>query len=119
MRAFLISEEKKMKTLFMTLVVASGLAFSGGALGADAAAAEALAKKSGCMTCHTAAKKLVGPGFKDIADKYRKDKDAEATLAKRVKAGSTGIWGNLPMPPNAHVKDDDIKIMVQWILSTK
>ena len=86
---------------------------------ADAKAAEALAKTSGCLACHTTDKKLVGPSYKEIADRYRKDKGAAASLAQKVKAGGKGQWGDIPMPPNAHVKDADIKTMVEWILSIK
>jgi cytochrome c len=84
-----------------------------------AQANEALAKSSGCLACHTVDKKLVGPSYKEIADKYRKDKNAEANLIKKVKEGGKGNWGDIPMPPNAHVKDPDIKTLVSWILSTK
>mgnify|MGYP002085535495 FL=1 len=62
---------------------------------------------------------MIGPAFKEIAAKYRNDKGAEANLVKKVKAGGKGAWGEAIMPPNAHVKDDDIKSMVQWILSLK
>jgi cytochrome c len=89
------------------------------ATGAHAADGEALAKSSGCLACHTVDKKLVGPSYKQIADKYRNDKAAQASLAKKVKAGGKGVWGDIPMPPNAHVKDADIQAMVQWILSLK
>lgn len=104
----------------MTLLLATGaVTLSAGAQGADAKAAEALAKNSGCLACHTVDKKLIGPGYKDIADKYRKDKGAEASLIKKVKAGGKGVWGDIPMAPNAHVKDEDIKTIVHWILSLK
>ena len=54
-----------------------------------------------------------------VAAKYRGKKGAEAEMIKKVKAGGKGVWGDMPMPPNAHVKDDDIKTVVQWILSIK
>ena len=85
----------------------------------NAAANEKLAQSSGCMTCHAVDKKVIGPGFKEIAAKYRNDKAAEANLVKKVKAGGSGVWGSTPMPPNAHVKEDDIKTIVQWVLSQK
>jgi len=99
------------------------LTFAMATLAAGAYAAEpkgeALAKTSGCLACHAADKRLVAPGYKEIADRYRKDKGAEALLIQKVKAGGKGTWGDIPMAPNAHVKDEDIKIMVQWILSLK
>lgn len=108
-----------MKAIATILAAAAGISLAAGAHAADAKAAEALAKASGCLACHTVDKKLVGPSYKEIADKYRKDKEAEANLIKKVKAGGKGVWGDVPMPPNAHVKDADIKTMVQWVLSIK
>ena len=80
---------------------------------------EKLAQSSGCMTCHSVDKKVIGPSYKEVAAKYRNDKSAEAGLFKKVKAGGKGVWGETPMPPNAHVKDEDIKTLVQWILSLR
>lgn len=106
-----------MKALVAALALALPLA--GTAFAADPKAAEALAKSSGCLACHTVDKKLVGPSYKEIAAKYRNDKKAAASLVQKVKAGGKGVWGDVPMPPNAHVKDQDIKTMVDWILSLK
>ncbi len=87
--------------------------------GGNALASEKLAQSSGCMTCHSIDRKIVGPGYKEIAAKYRNDKGAEANLVKKVKAGGSGVWGPTPMPPNAHVKEEDIKAIVSWILTLK
>ena len=76
-----------------------------------------LAKKSNCMSCHATDKKVVGPSYADVAKKYAGNKDAEATLAAKIKAGGKGVWGQIPMPPNAAVKDEDIKTLVKWILA--
>ncbi len=106
-----------MKSLIIALAAAAGLTLTTVAFAADAG--EALTKSSGCAACHSVDKKLVGPAYKDIGDKYKSDKGAEAALIKKVKAGGKGAWGQVPMPPNAHMKDDDIKAMVRWILSLK
>ena len=108
-----------MKIIVTLFAAAAAATLAAGAHAADAKAAEALAQASGCLACHTADKKLVGPSFKDIADRYRKDQGATASLAQKVKAGGKGVWGDIPMPPNSHVKDADIKTMVQWILAIK
>jgi cytochrome c len=101
----------------MNYAVLLGLA---GAIAATPALAqEELAKKSGCFACHAVDKKLVGPAYKDVAAKYRGQKDAEAKLFKKVKEGGTGVWGTVPMPPNSHVPDADIKALVKWVLSQK
>ena len=78
-----------------------------------------LAQKKNCMACHALDKKLVGPAYKDVAAKYRGDKDAEAKLVDKVKKGGVGVWGQVPMPPNSTVKDEDIKTLVKWILAMK
>jgi cytochrome c len=80
---------------------------------------EELAKKNACTACHAIGKKLVGPAYKDVAAKYRGDAKAEAMLAEKVKKGSVGTWGQVPMPPNASVKDEDVKTLVKWILGLK
>ncbi len=82
---------------------------------APALANKDLAAKSGCLTCHAVDKKLIGPAFKDIANKYKASD--EAMLIAKVKAGGKGVWGPIPMPPNVAVKDEDIKTLVNWILA--
>jgi cytochrome c len=89
------------------------------ALPAVASASEELAKKHACFACHATDKKLVGPSYKDVAAKYRTDKAADAKLFDKVKKGGTGVWGQVPMPPNAAVPDTDIRALVKWILSQK
>jgi len=99
--------------------IAIGLTAACLVLAGTAQANEKLLQASGCTACHSVDKKLVGPGYKDVAAKYRGNKGAEADLIKKVKAGSKGVWGDIPMPPNAHVKDEDIKTLVRWVLSLK
>lgn len=108
-----------MKLICSAVAASVALAAAGGVHAADAKAAEALAKTSGCLACHQTDKKSVGPAYKDVAAKYRNDKAAAAKLVKKVKEGGKGVWGEVPMPPNAHVKDGDIKTIVDWILSIK
>lgn len=91
------------------------------ALAAPPALANAeLAKKSNCLACHTVATKLVGPAYQDVAKRYANDKNAEAKLFEKVKKGGSGAWKDqgitIPMPPNSTVKDEDIRILVKWIL---
>ena len=83
------------------------------------AGAEGLLRRYACAACHSTATKLVGPAYKDVAAKYRDDKGAEETLAAKVKAGGAGVWGQVPMPPNASVPDEDLHAIIQWILALK
>jgi cytochrome c len=85
----------------------------------DMAAAEAMMKKDGCAACHAVDKKVIGPSYQEVAAKYKGDKDAAAKLAKKVKDGGSGVWGQVPMPPNVATPDADIKALVDWILSLK
>ncbi len=75
-----------------------------------------LAKKNNCLSCHGVNNKIVGPGFNEIAVKYKSDKSADVKLAKKVKEGSSGIWGDVAMPPQNTVSNDDVKALVNWIL---
>ena len=89
-------------------------------VGLSDADGRALAQKSGCFTCHMIDKKLVGPAWNDVAAKYRSQKDAAAKLAAKVAKGGSGVWGTVPMPPNApRVNENDIKTLVHFILSLK
>lgn len=89
------------------------------ALATSAQAQEDLAKKHNCFACHAVDKKVVGPSYKDVAAKYRGDAAAPAKLFEKVKKGGAGVWGPVPMPPNATVPDADIKSLVSWVLSQK
>ena len=104
-----------MKVL-LAIIAASAALTAGNAYAVDA---KALAQKSGCLACHAIdGQKILGPNYKDIAAKYKGDKGAEAKLITKVKVGGSGVWGPMPMPANSpQVKDDDIKSIVQWILS--
>jgi len=104
-----------MSVRYPALLVA-GLLFAGSALAGEG---EALAKNSNCTSCHAVDKKLVGPAFKDVAAKYNNNKGAQAILEKKVRSGGGGVWGRMPMPPNPKVSDDEIKTIVQWVLSLK
>jgi len=104
------------------LVSLAGVAlFATGAAHAalDNAKAEAMMKKDGCAACHAIDKKIVGPAYVDVAAKYKNDKNAVATLTKKIKEGGSGVWGQIPMPPNAAVPEADVKELVAWILALK
>ena len=100
------------------------LIFSAAALALSVAlpvqANEELAKKHMCTTCHAIkGAKTIGPTYADVAKKYAGQKDIEAKLADKVKMGGQGVWGQVPMPPNAAVPDADVQALVKWLLSVK
>jgi cytochrome c len=76
-----------------------------------------LAKNNNCMACHAVDKKIVGPAYKDVAKKYAGQPDAEATLAKSIKAGGSGKWGPIPMPAQVQLSDADAKTLAAWVLA--
>ena len=77
-----------------------------------------LAHRSNCFSCHTIDNKVVGPAWKEVAAKYRGDASAEEKLVANIAKGSSGVWGNVPMPANSPaVKDNDIRTLVKFILS--
>lgn len=78
-----------------------------------------LAASSGCMNCHQVETKTVGPALKDIAAKYAGQEGAAEMLAGKIKNGSNGVWGPIPMPPNAHVSDENAKVLAEFILTLK
>jgi cytochrome c len=88
-------------------------------LAATANASTELARSKNCMACHAAEKKLIGPSYKDIAAKYVSDKDAVAKLSKKVREGGVGVWGQIPMPANPQVSEDEANTLVKWVLSTR
>ena len=108
-----------MKHAFVALFAAAGILGTGAAQAADAKAAEDLMKKHACIACHAVDKKMVGPAYKDVAAKYRGQKDIAPKLVEKVKKGGVGVWGQVPMPPNPNVSDADAKALVNWILTLK
>ena len=105
-----------MKSLRLSALIAAS-AFA--VLAGNASANADLAKAKNCLACHAVDKKLVGPSYKEVAAKYANDKDAVAKLSKKVREGGSGVWGTMPMPPNAQVSAAESETLVKWILSQK
>ena len=97
------------------LSVAVGLMASAGAAFADAE----MLKKNNCVACHSNERKMVGPPYKDVAAKYATDAKAAEKLAKKIKAGGAGVWGQLPMPPHPQLSDADALTLAKYVLTIK
>lgn len=69
------------------------------------------------MACHHAERKMIGPAFKAVAERYGKDDAAIKTLSERVVKGSGGHWGQTPMPPQPTVSPEEAESLVKWILA--
>lgn len=102
-------------------ILAATAAFAApfGAQAQDVAAAEALAKKSGCMKCHSVSAKKEGPSFKDTAAKYKGQPDAEKALFAflttnpKVKLDGKEALHDMPKTKN----EAEVRNLVQYILS--
>ncbi len=96
---------KAFKPLLIAALAAVGALFVGAA-----SADEALAKKAGCLKCYAIDKKKMAPSLKDSAAKYKGQKDAEAAMAAKLKAGGKE-------PPAVQASDADLAALSKWILS--
>ena len=102
-----------MKTFVLVLIACASIAMSG-----QARANADLAKAKNCMGCHALDKKILGPAFRDVAAKYKGQKDAEAKMIASITKGSTGVWGPMAMPPNG-VSAAEAKDLAKWVLAQK
>jgi cytochrome c len=86
-------------------------------------ASQELAYKNGCMGCHLLDRKTIGPAIQDIAKRYEGQQEATAILFEKVKNGGGGpwhgVWGQVPMPPNPQVQDEQLKLILDWMLQQK
>jgi cytochrome c len=107
---------KKFDTLTLALAAAASAWMA-----TPAVASPELATKAGCAVCHAPDKALMGPSWQAIAARYKGQADAAAKLADKVRKGSVGVWGKLPMPPTPADKasDADLKALVSWLLKTR
>lgn len=75
-----------------------------------------VADKNACMACHAVDHKVVGPSYKDVQAKYAGKVDA-VTLAARIRSGSSGVWGSIPMPAPPGLSEADAKTLAEWVLA--
>jgi cytochrome c len=75
-----------------------------------------LARRKACLSCHAVDKRIVGPAFREVAAKYKGQAGIEAHLVEKLRKGSSGAWGPIPMPPNPDLAEADARLLVQWVL---
>ncbi|QLG89093.1 c-type cytochrome [Chitinibacter bivalviorum] len=76
-----------------------------------------VAAKYNCLACHSVDQKIVGPAYKDVAKRYKGQKDAETMLMAEVRKGLPGgKWGNIPMPAQ-QIDDKDLRVIIRWVLA--
>jgi cytochrome c len=95
------------------------LSVGAGVSAMDDTAENALLGDGGCNACHALDHKMLGPAYQDIASKYRDETGAIEMLVVRVRNGSSGVWGPIPMMPvpPERIGDDDLKDVLAWILA--
>lgn len=111
--ALIFNGETHMKRILVAVAAIAALASNA------ALASEQLAKEKNCLACHAIDNKMVGPGYKEVAAKYKGDKSAEAKLATKIQKGGGGVWGQIPMPANPQVSEAEAKKLAAWVLSLK
>jgi cytochrome c len=111
-----------LKTLALAVfLIALSWCLPPAAIAAGAAAPEErgllLTREHGCTTCHAASGRRVGPGFAQIAARYRGDPEAAARLPVKIREGGVGTWGRTIMPRQPRVSEADAKVLAEWVLS--
>jgi len=102
-----------MKAIIVSMLVIAGLMFAGMAVAADM---PDLAKKYGCKNCHKIDKKVMGPAWQDVANKYKGDAGAAAKLSTVIMKGGKGAWGPIPMPATKNISEPEANELVSFIL---
>lgn len=99
------------------IILPAAVALALASTGAQAAGPEDAMVKAGCTACHNKEKKIVGPSYKQIAEKY-KGQDVTAKLMEKVRKGGSGVYGPVPMTPNppGKINDAELKAAVEFIL---
>lgn len=101
-----------MKTIIVSMALASGLIISGSVLAAEMPAEG----KTKCGACHAVDQKLVGPSYMDVAKKYKGDKDAAGKISANIAKGGAYGWNLGQMPPKGlGATDAEVKAMSEYI----
>lgn len=77
---------------------------------------QALLNANACLGCHAVAQKVVGPAYHDVALKYKADPAAVSKLEGSIKAGGSGKWGPVAMPPFAQLTDAQLKALAEFVM---
>ncbi len=101
----------------IALLLLMGSAVLGKAAYADNEELKTLLQRNNCSACHQIDKRKYGPILQEVAAKYAGEAGAVDTLAAKIKAGGTGVWGEDIMPPQPQVSDADAKQMAKLILA--
>ncbi|HEY1058855.1 MAG TPA: c-type cytochrome [Limnobacter sp.] len=81
----------------------------------DLSSGEALFNAHGCTACHAVGEARLGPAMVAVAGKYKDRDDAQAYLVSKIRQGGLGVWGNMPMPAQSQLSDDDLNTLANWV----
>ena len=101
----------KFLSILLPLSLLAGLAMAD-----ETAPAPEVMKRYACSVCHQPATRAVGPSWQEVAERYRDGSESAEQLAARIKHGSSGRWGGIPMPPQLQANDADLALITHWIL---
>ncbi|MEX0681460.1 MAG: c-type cytochrome [Balneolales bacterium] len=76
----------------------------------------ALMRTSTCFACHADKTALAGPSFSEIAERYNREPETLQMLGSRIIEGSSGIWGDIPMPSNQEITREEAIQIASYIL---
>lgn len=85
----------------------------------DILAGNKLIESSDCKTCHQIENKLIGPAYKEVAEKYTYNDTTVTYLATKIIEGGAGNWGEIPMSPHPQHTEEEAKQMATYILSLR
>jgi cytochrome c551/c552 len=90
---------------------------AGDAAGAGGdAGVHAILDRNACLSCHATQQKVVGPAYHDVAAKYSGDRNARSKIEANIRAGGTGKWGAVPMPPFPNLSPADLQALADFVL---
>ncbi|MBU6257541.1 MAG: c-type cytochrome [Burkholderiales bacterium] len=101
-------------TLAQTRALAEAASHATLAVATPGAAALALARSQGCTSCHDRVSHVVGPPFVEIAARHRDQADLVRYLAGKIRSGGSGVWGDIPMPPQT-LPETELQTIAQWL----
>ena len=109
-----------MKSMSYAALALAGFLATGAPAQAEPAPGLALAQQQNCMSCHSVNRPFMGPALHDIAAKYAPRGDAATSyLSRKIVEGSTGVWGQVPMPATTQLTPDQAAVLASWILTLK
>jgi cytochrome c551/c552 len=89
------------------------------AKGGGAREVPAILTAYGCTACHATDRKLVGPSFREVAERFGGTPDGAGRVARRIKDGGAGDWGQIPMPAHPTISDEEMRALVAWVFAQR